>query len=179
MTEEQHPVVELRPWEARNGVPRRTVWVLVEGRPQRFQIRIKAGVTNRALLRLPGDVYLRVRVTSRPVVYRAVVGVLLFAGLVAHVLPSTLVLGAAWALVELCRSRRDRVTGFRRQLCLFGVLYLVPRRSQPPAMSSWAWWVAISGDTLGIDSLRSLERALATASSFFSEKLKLGEFGPP
>ncbi|QFZ18278.1 hypothetical protein [Saccharothrix syringae] len=175
MSDEKYPVVELWPWEARAGVARRTVWVPVGGRPRPVPIRVKPGVRDGTLLRLPGDVHLRVRVTVKPIVYRVLAGVVLVAGLVFGVLPSTLLLGAVWALLEFCRSRRPRTTGFRRQLCVFGVLYLVPIGVAAACQAVLGVAVAARRDALDVDALRSLERTLAGASGFFSANLKLDE----
>jgi len=169
------PIVELRPWEARKGVPVRTVWVPVDGKPEAVRIRIKAGVKRGARLRLPGGQHLRVRVTIQPLVYRVLAATLVCAGLIAAVFPSTLMLGTAWALLEFCRSRRDRKTGLRRQLCVFGVLYLVPMGLALAFHVALGAVLAARRDWMSADSLLALEATLANASKFFSETLKLSE----
>ncbi|MBV1856280.1 DnaJ C-terminal domain-containing protein [Catellatospora tritici] len=193
------PVVDLYPWQARIGTVKPIV-ARVGDRERTVRVRIPAGVTNRAKLRLPGqglpdattgrpgDLTVRVRINTRRPVAHLIVAAVVLAGTSSNAQLVSLLLGTIWVLITLAagylratagqtRAKPSFTQDLRHNICAFGIRYLAPVGAALAFFVLLAIYLTLFGDSLSLSWLRDMERLFNDVSAFFSDELQLSEAG--
>jgi hypothetical protein len=190
-TAKRLPFVELYPWQTGSGLIVDVSVPAIDGRRDVVKMRIPANAKNGARLHLPSGSDLRVRVLFWRTVLHAIVVAMVLTGLIAGAGTVSLLLAAAWILLQVCRgytrrakgvvanARRSRKqpkgSGFRYYLCEFGVLYLIPIGTAIAFYTLLGTYVSFFGGSLSLDQLVGLQRVFENVSKFFADNLKLNE----
>jgi hypothetical protein len=181
------PFIELSPWRARR-VTVKKVSLLAPESHKVILLRLRGPIKNKTKIGVSGTVqHLRVHITWWRTVLHVLVAATVVAGIAAEAGDAALLLAVAWTCLMFCRNytrsargitntgHTRRSSGFRYNLCFFGVLYLIPATIAIGFHVLLAIYLAVMSNGLSIDQLIGLEQAFAGSSKFFADNLKLNE----